>query len=320
MALEYVEVYNETVNDLLKRRNCNLELKLDAIQGVVIKGLTTVQVKTKEEAYKLFLQGEAERRFAETKMNHTSSRSHCIFRIHLQVPTSSQSVKLRSSINLIDLAGSEGVGKSDTEGERLREGALINKSLLSVYNVISKLSKGDSFVCFRESKLTRILQPCLGGNSLTAIINTVSPSQSNLQESLNTLRFGLCAGGVKNNVAVNVQDSSKPISLDSFRDEINKLIEERDSLAREVESTQNLAMAAEADFEAKMLELEQVLESQQQALILQRDIASLRQKKKEIIKEAELEIANKKKQIEISQKELEELNNLSDKGYLESEK
>ena len=79
-----------------------------------------------------------------------------------------------------------------------------------MYNVISKLNKGSSFVCFRESKLTRILQPYLGGNSITAIVCTISPLRSNYQETVNTLRFGICAGGIKNDVKVNVKENFKP--------------------------------------------------------------------------------------------------------------
>ena len=144
-------------------------------------------------------------------MNHTSSRSHCIFKINLRSKLKGSKNEICSSINLIDLAGSEGVAKSDVGGDRLKEGANINKSLLSMYNVITKLNKGTEFICFRESKLTRILQPYLGGNSLTAIVCNIHPLISNYNESISTLRFAMCAGGIKNNVKINfkAKDSSK---------------------------------------------------------------------------------------------------------------
>lgn len=253
------------------------------------------------------MKGESERRFAETKMNHTSSRSHCVFRLYLEVPTANSQVKLCSAINLIDLAGSEGVAKSDIDGERLKEGSSINKSLLAMYNVISKLNKGDGFVCFRESKLTRILQPYLGGNSLTAIVSTVSPLLSNCQESLNTLRFALCAGGIKNNVMVNVKDSSKPISLEDFQTEIAKLYSERDSLLLEVKNSEAVVLAAEADFEAKIVELEEVYEAQKQALGLQKEICLLRQQKKAELEKGRIELGQSKVQLDQQKKLLQEL-------------
>lgn len=146
-------------------------------------------------------------------MNHTSSRSHCIFKINLRSKLQGSKNEICSSINLIDLAGSEGVAKSDIGGKRLKEGKSINKSLLAMYNVITKLNKKADFICFRESKLTRILQPYLGGNSLTAIICNIHPLLSNYNESVSTLRFAMCAGGIKNNVKINfkAKDNSKLI-------------------------------------------------------------------------------------------------------------
>ena len=146
-----------------------------------------------------------------------------------------------SSINLVDLAGSEGVAKSDINGQRLKEGANINRSLLSVYNVITKLNNRAEFVCFRESKLTRILQPYLGGNSLTAIICNIHPLESNYNESVSTLRFAMCAGGVKNNVKINLQPKDN-----------RRLMEEMD---QELEYAQSLLKSAEEKklgFEARI--------------------------------------------------------------------
>jgi hypothetical protein len=154
-------------------------------------------------------------------MNHTSSRSHCIFKINLRSKHEGSKHEIVSSINLIDLAGSEGVAKSDINGQRLKEGANINKSLLSMYNVITKLNNKADFVCFRESKLTRILQPYLGGNSLTAIICNVHPLESNYNESVSTLRFAMCAGGVKNNVKINFQPKDNKKLLEELESELD---------------------------------------------------------------------------------------------------
>lgn len=92
-----------------------------------------------------------------------------------------------------------------------------------MYNVIEKLNRGDGFICFRESKLTRILQPYLGGNSLTTIICNINPLQSNYQESVNTLRFALCAGGIKNNIRINVRGERRYDEIERMQDELERI-------------------------------------------------------------------------------------------------
>ena len=111
-----------------------------------------------------------------------------------------------SQLNLVDLAGSEGASRTQADGLRLREGSNINRSLLALTNVINRLSSasgGKTFINFRDSKLTRILQPALGGNSKTAIICTMTQTLANYQESVNTLHFGQKAKHVKTTVNVN---------------------------------------------------------------------------------------------------------------------
>jgi hypothetical protein len=169
-------------------------------------------------------------------MNHTSSRSHCVFQINIEITSLEKNFKICSAINLIDLAGSEGVAKSDIGGDRLKEGSSINKSLLAMYNVIHKLNKKESFICFRESKLTRILQNYLGGNSITAIICTINPLMSNYQESLNTLRFALCAGDIRNDIKVNIKDTTKFAEIDDMQAELANLTMQRDELTTTIEN------------------------------------------------------------------------------------
>ena len=110
-----------------------------------------------------------------------------------------------SQLNLVDLAGSEGASKTQAEGLRLREGSNINKSLLALSNVINKLSTagGKAFINYRDSKITRILQPALGGNSKTAIICTMTQTMFNYQETVNTLHFGQKAKHVKTTINMN---------------------------------------------------------------------------------------------------------------------
>jgi len=152
-------------------------------------------VKTRQEIIKYMEQGEQARMMAETKLNEQSSRSHTVFRINIQsmprngkncdlVYAFSDQSKIRvSQLNLVDLAGSEGASRTETQGIRLREGSNINRSLLALSNVINRLSQqggsSKAFINYRDSKLTRILQPALGGNSKTAIICTITQTISN---------------------------------------------------------------------------------------------------------------------------------------------
>ena len=122
-------------------------------------------------------QGDESRIIAETKLNEQSSRSHTVFRINISSKLKEDESKIRmSQLNLVDLAGSEGASKTQSDGLRLREGSNINRSLLALSNVINRLSSSSKppFINYRDSKLTRILQPALGGNSKTAIICTMT--------------------------------------------------------------------------------------------------------------------------------------------------
>jgi centromeric protein E len=141
------------------------------------------------------------------------------------------SIKI-SQLNLVDLAGSEGVSKTHADGMRLREGSNINRSLLALSNVINKLSAGSKqFINFRDSKLTRILQKALGGNSSTAIICTMTQTLSNYQETVNTLHFGQKAKHVKTTVNINEIKSSPEIDMDNA----TKLIAELREKVRQFE-------------------------------------------------------------------------------------
>jgi centromeric protein E len=143
-------------------------------------------------------------------MNEKSSRSHTIFRIIIESrkkPTYKgeliASLKI-AFLNFVDLAGSERVGHTGAEGQRLIEGGHINKSLLSLGTVISKLSEGDCYhIPYRDSKLTRILQSSLGGNTVTGIICTVTPAYYHVDETLSTLRFAFRAKRITNKPKVN---------------------------------------------------------------------------------------------------------------------
>lgn len=206
--MSYYEIYNEAIYDLLDPNNGNpLEVRQVKDKGAQIQDLTRPQIDSLAGAKQLFERGEIKRRFAITNMNHNSSRSHVIVQLDIKTRFLAAPMKTYcSTLMMADLAGSECIEKSKTTGQSQREGSLINKSLLALSNIILKLSNQDGFVSYRESKLTRILQPVLTENCVTAIICTVNPEKSHLQESLNTLRFGICAGGIRTVLKPNVQD------------------------------------------------------------------------------------------------------------------
>ncbi len=174
-----MQIYNECVNDLITPANKNLEIRESISNGIYVNRLTEKHVSTAAEVLDYMVKGDEVRNVAETKLNEISSRSHTVFRLNLQSnPKTGDSQKTKvSQLNLVDLAGSEGVSKTQADGLRLREGSNINRSLLALSNVINKLSqgkRGQQFINYRDSKMTRILQSALGGNSKTAIICTIT--------------------------------------------------------------------------------------------------------------------------------------------------
>ena len=204
----YMEVYNEVIRDLLdpsagkaSSKKRGLVVKEDRVRGVYVKGLNQVVVGSAKQMMELMRQGTLMRHTSSTKMNNRSSRSHAIFSILLrQRDTADDSHNVFATINLVDLAGSERVAKTGATGTRLREGANINKSLSELGNVINKLAErgrlGASaasakgvFVPYRNSKLTRVLQNSLGGNSLCCMLATVGPAKYNADETVTTLRY-----------------------------------------------------------------------------------------------------------------------------------
>jgi len=218
VKVSYLELYNETINDLLTAENADLEIR-ENLHGVYVKGLTEFEAQSPEQALNKLFAGDAIKKVGETKLNEQSSRSHTVFRLSIQskqVGASPTMPARVSQLNLVDLAGSEGVSKTKAEGVRLREGVTINKSLLALSNVIHRLSSSkEKFINYRDSKLTRMLQPALGGNSKTAIICTISQTRINYQETINTMLFGVKAKKIKNNAKVNeiVPDNHKRLQL-----------------------------------------------------------------------------------------------------------
>ncbi|XP_050388060.1 kinesin-like protein KIN-7B isoform X2 [Argentina anserina] len=204
-----LEIYNETVVDLLKRKSGPVRLLDDAEKGTNVDKLHEEIIEDGQHLKHLIGICEAQRQVGETALNDKSSRSHQIIRLTIEssLRESSGSVKsFGASLNLVDLAGSERASQTNADGTRLKEGSHINRSLLTLTTVIRKLSGGkrSGHIPYRDSKLTRILQSSLGGNARTAIICTVSPALSHVEQTRNTLSFATSAKEVTNAAKINM--------------------------------------------------------------------------------------------------------------------
>ncbi|KAK5849193.1 hypothetical protein PBY51_008853 [Eleginops maclovinus] len=249
---QFLELYNEEVLDLFdstrdieaRKMRSNIKIHEDANGGIYTVGVTTRTVSSAAEMMQCLKLGALSRTTASTQMNSQSSRSHAIFTIHLcQVrvccPDNDENETdnrlageseinefetLSAKFHFVDLAGSERLKRTGATGDRAKEGISINCGLLALGNVISALgdrSKRSTHVPYRDSKLTRLLQDSLGGNSQTVMIACISPSDRDFMETLNTLKYANRARNIKNKVIVNQDKASQQIS--ALRTEIARL-------------------------------------------------------------------------------------------------
>ncbi|XP_073920576.1 chromosome-associated kinesin KIF4A isoform X2 [Castor canadensis] len=218
LKVSYLEIYNEEIWDLLclsREKASQINIREDPKEGIKIMGLTEKTVVVASDTVSCLEQGNNSRTVASTAMNSQSSRSHAIFTISIeQRKKNDKNSSFRSKLHLVDLAGSERQKKTKAEGDRLKEGININRGLLCLGNVISALGddKKGSFVPYRDSKLTRLLQDSLGGNSHTLMIACVSPADSNLEETLNTLRYADRARKIKNKPVINIDPQTAELN------------------------------------------------------------------------------------------------------------
>uniref|UniRef100_A0A8C5I639 Kinesin motor domain-containing protein n=1 Tax=Gouania willdenowi TaxID=441366 RepID=A0A8C5I639_GOUWI len=255
VSAQFLELYNEEILDLFdvardpenRSRKSNIKIHEDASGSIYTSGVTSRLVHSEDELLQCLKLGALSRTTASTQMNAQSSRSHAIFTIHLcqmRVCPESQMVSENGELNgvnsssitqpgyetlmakfhFVDLAGSERLKRTGATGERAREGISINCGLLALGNVISALgdqAKKGGHVPYRDSKLTRLLQDSLGGNSHTVMIACISPSDRDFMETLNTLKYANRARNIKNKVVVNQDKTSQQIS--ALRAEIARL-------------------------------------------------------------------------------------------------
>ncbi|XP_018789911.1 PREDICTED: kinesin-like protein KIF3A [Bactrocera latifrons] len=226
VRVSYMEIYNEEVRDLLgKDVSKSLEVKERPDIGVFVKDLSGYVVHNADDLENIMRLGNKNRVVGATKMNQESSRSHAIFSITVESSELTQgdmtNVKM-GKLQLVDLAGSERQSRTQASGQRLKEATKINLSLSVLGNVISALVDGKStHIPYRNSKLTRLLQDSLGGNSKTVMCATISPSDINYMETISTLRYASRAKNIQNRMRVN--EEPKDALLRHFQEEIARL-------------------------------------------------------------------------------------------------
>ncbi|KAF9918731.1 hypothetical protein BX616_006261 [Lobosporangium transversale] len=237
LRVSYLEIYNESIRDLLSPEAIDLKIHEDRRRGVYVSPLKEEIVTTPSQVMRIIERGNDQRHVSATDFNAHSSRSHSIFQIVIEsrdrsAASSGSSTPRKpagakpaaavrvSQLNLIDLAGSE---KATSNEERRKEGAFINKSLLTLGTVISKLTEEKgAHIPYRDSKLTRILQSSLNGNARVSVICTISPSSLNVEESNNTLKFAARVKKVVTKAQTNSVMDDKAL-LEKYRREISEL-------------------------------------------------------------------------------------------------
>ncbi|XP_039795244.1 kinesin-like protein KIN-7I isoform X6 [Panicum virgatum] len=280
VRMSYMEIYNEEINDLLVPEHRKLQIHESSEKGIFVAGLREEIVTCAEQVMDFMSFGESHRHIGETNMNLYSSRSHTIFRMVIEsrekgddneAEDSCDAVRV-SVLNLVDLAGSERAAKTGAEGLRLKEGSHINKSLMILGTVIKKLSEGiegqGGHVPYRDSKLTRILQPALGGNSNTAIICNITLAQVHADETKSSLQFASRALRVTNCACVN-EILTDAALLKRQRKEIEELRSklrnsQSDHWGEEILNLRNTLLQSELEKERIALELEEEKKAKEQ--------------------------------------------------------
>ncbi|KAF3341935.1 Kinesin-related protein 4 [Carex littledalei] len=273
LRMSYMEIYNEEINDLLAPEHRKLQVYENSERGIYVAGLKEEIVNCPEQVLDLMKFGESHRHIGETNMNLYSSRSHTIFRMIIESREKVEDTEINDScdavrvsvLNLVDLAGSERVAKTGAEGKRLKEGSHINKSLLTLGSVIKKLSEGaqnqGGHIPYRDSKLTRILQPALGGNANTAIICNITLAHIHADETKSSLQFASKAKRVIYCVQVNeiVTDAAL---LKRQKKEIEELraklsVSHNEEWEEQILTLRNTLLQSELEKERISLELEE---------------------------------------------------------------
>lgn len=336
VSCSYIELYLEDVRDLLAKDCKKLTIRGQELNGFYIPEMTSVVCKSAAEMVRVMRAGNRNRAAGRTDMNEHSSRSHAVFLVTIETAHRKTNRIRVGKLNLVDLAGSERQRKTGASAERLREASRINQALSSLGNVISALAENSPHVPYRDSKLTRILQDSLGGNSKTIMIANIGPASYNYDETITTLRYAHRAKAIKNKPVRN--EDPKDAKLREYQAEIERLralIEQRRSLAEkkvkkekppkakplpsdnseeETVSIENENILAESTIEqekCKTEELEQQIKSLEERLVqggAGKDLINNLNESRLILEQRHTEITERKKrEVEMQQRiELEE--------------
>ncbi|KAL6512908.1 Kinesin-like protein KIN-8B [Orobanche hederae] len=237
VSCSYLEVYNEVIYDLLEKSSGHLELREDPEQGIIVAGLRSIKVNSADKILELLYLGNSRRKTESTEVNKTSSRSHAVLEISVSRKQQKQYPKqvIKGKLALVDLAGSERASETNTGGQKLRDGANINRSLLALANCINALGKqqkkGLAYVPYRNSKLTRILKDGLSGNSQTIMVATISPADNQYHHTVNTLKYADRAKEIKTHIQKNIGTINAHVSdyqkiIDNLQGEVSRLRKE----------------------------------------------------------------------------------------------
>ncbi|OMJ86652.1 hypothetical protein SteCoe_11804 [Stentor coeruleus] len=233
VKVSFAEIYNELIYDLLSNtppseQTGNIMIQDDPKFGITVKGLTQVLCGSEEDALNQVFEGESNRTIAEHKLNKNSTRSHCIYTLHMECRSRVESSEkvVYSKLNLVDLAGSERTKKTGSEGLTLTEANFINKSLSYMEQVVIALSeKNREHVPYRQSKLTYYLKDSIGGNSKTLMVANIWPEPEHMEETISTLRFATRMMRVSNEITINVELDPSQL-VDRYKREIRDLKQE----------------------------------------------------------------------------------------------
>ena len=306
VRVSYMEIYNEEVRDLLgKDVTKSLEVKERPDIGVFVKDLSGYVVHNADDLENIMKLGNKNRAVGATKMNSESSRSHAIFSITVErseLNEGGQQHVRMGKLQLVDLAGSERQSKTQATGQRLKEATKINLSLSVLGNVISALVDGkSSHIPYRNSKLTRLLQDSLGGNSKTVMCATISPADTNYMETISTLRYASRTKNIQNRMHIN--EEPKDALLRHFQEEIERL---RKQLEEGYEEEPQMDEEEEVDEEDDDDEIEADVLAETQNQLTEKALEKQRQRELKQAKKEALEKRKHEHQLEISKTKTEQ--------------
>ncbi|VAH87660.1 unnamed protein product [Triticum turgidum subsp. durum] len=264
MAVSYLQLYLESVQDLLAPEKTNIPIVEDSKTGEVsLPGAAIVEIKDLEHVFQLLQIGETNRHAADTKMNTESSRSHAILIIHLQrslkmkeentvsIPSDAEHtlpgdlpLVLKSKLLIVDLAGSERIDKSGSEGHMIEEAKFINLSLSSLGKCINALAENSSHIPTRDSKLTRMLRDSFGGTARTSLVVTIGPSARHYSETSSTVLFGQRAMKIVNTIRLKEEVDYETL--------YKKVEDEVDHLTSDMERQQKLRQREKMQLEKRL--------------------------------------------------------------------